>query len=282
MTDIDTIMKGIDGLKPIPQVTQKVMAIAGNEMSSAADLADIIRYDPALTANLLKMCNSAFFGLSSKIESIDQAVAYLGMDQVVDMVIMNLGSENLKRPQKGYDLREGELWKYSVLSALMARDIAEKKSLRNKHLIFTASLLKDIGKAVLSKHIENYVDEIETAVRDRDITFQDAESLIIGIDHAELGAIIAEKWKFSGRMVDIIRNHHLRSGWKEDDLELAAIYVADTLCMIMGIGVGSDGLAYRFHPKVMEKLQFSDTDLQLIMADFAEKMHEVNDLLQTR
>ena len=280
MTDIAAILKDIDKLKPIPQVTHRVMAIAGSKMSSAADLADIIEYDPALTANLLKVCNSAFFGLTRKIDSIHQAVAYLGMDQVVDMVLMNLGSANLKRAQKGYDLREGELWKYSVLSAFMARDIAEKRNLGDKHLVFTAALLKDIGKVVLNSYVENYFDEIEKAIEEQNITFRHAEKLILGFDHAEIGAMAAEKWNFSKRMVEIIRNHHLSLDWDEDDLELASIYVADTLCMIMGVGVGSDGLAYRFHPKVMEKLQLSDNDLQIIMADFAEKMTEVDDLIK--
>lgn len=280
MTDIAAILKDIDKLKPIPQVTHRVMAIAGSKMSSAADLADIIEYDPALTANLLKVCNSAFFGLTRKIDSIHQAVAYLGMDQVVDMVLMNLGSANLKRAQKGYDLREGELWKYSVLSAFMARDIAEKRNLGDKHLVFTAALLKDIGKVVLNSYVGNYFDEIEKAIDEQNITFRNAEKLILGFDHAEIGAMAAEKWNFSKRMVEIIRNHHLSLDWDEDDLELASIYVADTLCMIMGIGVGSDGLAYRFHPKVIKKLQLSDNDLQIIMADFAGKMTEVDDLLK--
>jgi putative nucleotidyltransferase with HDIG domain len=279
MTDVAAILKDIDKLKPISQVTHRVMAIAGNTVSSASDLADIIEYDPALTANLLKVCNSAFFGLARKIDSIHQAVAYLGMDQVVDMVLMDLGSANLKRAQKGYDLREGELWKYSGLSALMARDIAQSKGIGDKHLVFTAALLKDIGKVVLSSHVRNYFDEIGKVIREQNITFRDAEKLIIGVDHAEVGAMAAEKWNLSGRMVDIIRNHHLGAGWNEDDMELAAVYVADTLCMIMGIGVGSDGLAYRFHPNVVEKLHFSETDLQMMMASFGEKIQEVEDLL---
>jgi putative nucleotidyltransferase with HDIG domain len=279
MIDITSIIKGIDELKPIPQVTQKVMAVANDPMSSATDLADIIQYDPALTANILKVCNSAFFGLAQRIDSIHQAVAYLGMDQVVGMAMLNLGSETLKQAQKGYDLREGELWKYSVLSAFMAREIASNKNQKDKHLIFTAALLKDIGKAVLSEYVGNYFDDIEKAIADRDITFRDAEKLIIGIDHAAVGAMVAEKWNFSGRMVDIIRNHHLGAGWPEDDIELATVYVADTLCMIMGIGVGSDGLAYRFHPRVVQKLHLNDTDLQMLMASFGEKLHELDDLL---
>jgi putative nucleotidyltransferase with HDIG domain len=280
MTDIAAILKSIDTLKPLPQVTHKVMAIAENEKSSAADLAECIAYDPALTAGILKVCNSAFFALTRRIDSIHQAVAYLGVNQVADMVLLNLGSANLKQAQEGYDLREGELWKYSVLSAFIARDIAERKGVGDKHLVFTAALLKDIGKVVLNSHVGSYFDEIEGLIRERNITFRQAEDLIIGIDHAEIGARTAEKWNFSKRMVEIIRNHHLNGDWREDDLELATVYVADTLCMMMGLGVGCDGLAYRFHPKVMEKLQFSDKDLQIIMADFAEKIRELDDLLK--
>ena len=279
MIDITSIIKGIDKLKPIPQVTQKVMAIANDPMSSATDLADIIQYDPALTANILRVCNSAFFGLAKRIDSIHQAVAYLGMDQVVGMAMLNLGSENLKQAQQGYDLREGELWKYSVLSAFMARELADNKKQKGKHLIFTGALLKDIGKTVLSEYVGNYFDDIEKAIADRNITFRDAEKLIIGIDHAAVGAMVAEKWNFSGKMGDIIRNHHLGAGWPEDDIDLATVYVADTLCMIMGIGVGSDGLAYRFHPAVVKKLHLNDIDLQMLMASFCEKLHELEKLL---
>jgi putative nucleotidyltransferase with HDIG domain len=163
----------------------------------------------------------------------------------------------------------------------MARDIAEQKRLHDRHLVFTAALLKDIGKTVLSEHVGSYFDEIEKAITNHDITFRDAEKLVIGIDHAEVGAMVAEKWNFSDRMVDIIRNHHLGDGWPKHDMELAAVYVADTLCMIMGIGVGSDGLAYRFHPKVMKELRINDTDLQMMMASFGERLHEVEDLLAT-
>jgi putative nucleotidyltransferase with HDIG domain len=145
--------------------------------------------------------------------------------------------------------------------------------------VFTAALLKDIGKVVLNSHVGSYYDEIEDLIRQQNTTFRQAEQRIIGIDHAEIGARAAQKWNFSKRMVEIIRNHHLNGDWREDDLELATVYVADTLCMIMGLGVGCDGLAYRFHPKVMEKLQLSDKDLQIIIAEFVEKTRELDDLL---
>ena len=155
MSDIEPIIKEIDKLRPVPKVANKVMSIARDPQSSMSQLSEVITYDQALTANLLRMCNSAYFGLPSKIDSVHQAIVYLGMDQLIDLVLMSSGVENLKGKQEGYDLDEGELWRYSVSSALLARELAEKKGSENNHLIFTAALLKDIGKVVLNQYRHN-------------------------------------------------------------------------------------------------------------------------------
>ncbi len=128
MSDIKSIIKGIDKLKPIPQVASKVMSIARDPESSMSDLSKVIVFDTAVTANLLKVANSAYFGLHDKVDSVHQAIVHLGMDQVVDLVVISASSENLKSAQEGYDLNAGDLWKYSVSSALIARELAEKKS----------------------------------------------------------------------------------------------------------------------------------------------------------
>jgi putative nucleotidyltransferase with HDIG domain len=187
---------------------------------------------------------------------------------------------NLKGGQKGYDLDGGELWRYSVSSAVLARKVAELKKIKTSHLVFTAALLKDIGKVVLNDYVGEYLDEIAGLVSSQNISFRQAEKAVIGIDHAELGRIVARKWHFSQRMEEMIGNHHLDDHWDEDDVEMSVIYLADTLCMMMGIGVGSDGLAYRFHRKVVEKLELTEKDLQIIMASFGEKMKEVEDLVR--
>ncbi|MBN2126372.1 MAG: HDOD domain-containing protein [Deltaproteobacteria bacterium] len=280
MRDITAIVKQIDKLKPMPQVASKVMAIAENPQSSMSDLSEVIAYDQALTANLLRLCNSAQFGLSRKIESVHQAIVYLGMDQVVDLAIMSSGGENLKNRQEGYGLDEGELWRYSVSSALLARELAERIEAGNKHMIFTAALVKDIGKVVLNQYVADSIDKIRFLVSEHEFSFREAEKSVIGIDHAELGALVAEKWKFSPKMVEIIRNHHLPGGPEGFDLETAIVYLADTLCMMIGIGVGSDGLAYRFHKDVVERLNFTERDLQETIAGFGEKMQQVEGLFE--
>jgi len=275
MNDLHAIVKEIGKLQPMPQVANKVLSIVEDPESSLAKLSEVILYDQALTANLLKICNSAYFGLPRKIESVRQGIVYLGMDQVVDLVLLMGGRENLKREQHGYDLREGELWRSAVSSALIARELAEKKGSKNNHLVFTAALLKDIGKVVLSQYVADAFEDINSLVTEKGFSFTEAEKEVIGIDHAQLGGMVAETWKFSPRMVEIIRNHHLSEDTPKGDFEISIVHVADSLCMMMGIGVGSDGLAYRFHREAIEHLGFSERDFQEIIAGFSDKFQKV-------
>ncbi len=279
MSDLKSIIKKIDSLKPVPQVANKVMSIARDPNSSMADLSKVIIYDAAVTANLLKVANSAYFGMSGKVNSVHQAIVYMGMSQVIDLVTLASSSEDLKSAQEGYDLDAGELWKYSISSALIARDLAEKKRAQDSNLIFTAALLKDIGKVILSQYVGDSYKKINTLVAEKDFSFREAEKEVIGIDHAELGGMVAETWKFSPKMVEIIRNHHHPDESLESYLETAIVYLADTLCLMMGIGGGSDGLAYRFHQDVVKYLELTERDFQEIMAGFGEKLEEVEALI---
>jgi putative nucleotidyltransferase with HDIG domain len=279
MSNMNSIIKKINRLKPIPQVASKVMSIAQNPKSSMYDLSKVIIYDTAVTANLLKAVNSSFFGLPEKIDSVHQAIVYLGMSQVVDLVLLSASGENLQTAQEGYDLEAGELWKYSVSSALIARELAEKKGAKETHLIFTAALLKDIGKVILSQYVKDSFDKINALVTKQNFTFREAEKEVIGIDHAELGAMVAENWKFSPKMVEIIRHHHRPQETSMSEFESAIVYMADTICMMMGIGVGSDGLAYRFHPEVVESLELTETEFQKMVAGFVEKIEQVEAMI---
>ena len=279
MSDITSIIKKIDQMKPMPQVASKVMSIVQNPETSMSDLSKIIIYDSSLTANLLKMTNSAYFGLPGKVDSVHQAIVYMGMSKVVDLVLMTASAGNLQSAQKGYDLNQGELWKYSVSSALIARELAEKKGIKETHRIFTAALLKDIGKVILSQYVNDSFEKINVLVTEERFTFREAEKKVIGIDHAELGGMVAQAWNFSPQMVEIIQNHHAPQESSMNLIESCIVYLADTLCMMMGIGLGSDGLAYRFHKDIVERLELTERDFQEIIAGFGEKLQQVEQLV---
>jgi putative nucleotidyltransferase with HDIG domain len=279
MTPIQELVKEIKNLKPIPAVITQILEVVDKPNSSMAQIANIIQYDPAVTASVLRTCNSAFFGLKHPAESIKDAVSLLGTDQIIEVVLMKSGAEALSKDQKGYGLYDGAMWKYSVSSALIAKQIAKRLKLKNKNTIFTAALLKDIGKTILDRFVGESFDKISDLVKIEKLSFMEAEKRVIGVDHTELGGMIAKMWKFSPKMVKMIRHHHLSDVSMVKDKEIAVVYLADCICMMMGIGVGSDGLAYRFNDKVMEALGMGPDDISMIIAEFVVNMKEVENLL---
>lgn len=280
MTAIQTLIREIKNLTPVPAVLTPLLEAVDSPGADMATIADIIQYDPALTASVLRSANSAFFGLKHPAETIRDAAGLLGTDQIIDLVMLKSGARVLAGSQQGYDLEKGAMWKYSVSSAIIARQIASDLTLPHKQTIFTAALLKDLGKTVLDKFVKDAFEQISALVKNGNYSFMEAEKKIIGVDHAELGGMIAKMWKFSPRMVRMIRHHHLDHGdMASEDTDIIVVYLADCICMMMGMGVGADGLAYRFHKDAMDALGFKGDDISRVMAAFALQMAEVESLL---
>ncbi len=279
MKDIEDIIKKIRILTPVSQVANKVMELVEDPESVMSDLSEVISYDSSITASLLKLANSAYFGLPGKFDTVHQAVVYLGMDQVVDLVLITSCSGNFKNPQKGYDLKEGELWKASVASAILAKDLAVKKGVGKKHMIFTGALLKDIGKVILSQYVEKSFEKILSIVCTEGKTFIEAEKMVIGIDHCELGALVAKSWNFPESMTQIIKNHHDPRKVEKFKTETSVVYMSDMICMMMGVGVGSDGLSYRFYKDVAKFLNLNEKDVEETIKGFSDQIKRVEALI---
>lgn len=280
MSAIQELIKEIKNLKPVPAVVSQLIEKVDAKGASMSEIAGVIKYDPVVTANLLKTCNSAYFGLKNPAESVEDATAMLGLDQVVELVLLKSGAGVLGGRNKGYDTHEDAMWKYAVSSAMIAKLIADRFGIGNRNTIFTASLLKDIGKTVMDGFIAHRFDKINSLVINRNLSFREAEKKVIGVDHAELGGMIAKMWKFSPKMVKIIRHHHLDDQSVKKDREVLVVYLADCISMMMGLAVGADGLAYRFHSQAARELGVTADDISRIIADFTLGIEEVEKLLK--
>ncbi len=282
MTAIHVLLKEIKNLKPIPAVVHPLLDAVDDPGTGMDDIAAIIQYDPAITASVLRTANSAFFGLRNPAESIKDAANLLGTDQIIDLVMLKSGAAVLKGNQTGDNLSQGVIWKYSVSSALIAKQIATELEMPNRGSLFTAALLKDIGKTVLDSFVQEQFEKIIRLMASENISFMAAEKRVIGVDHAELGGMIAKIWKFSPKMVRIIRNHHIQDIKMIEDQDTAVVYLADYICRMMGMdmGLGADKMTYRFHEAAMKHIGVSTEDVTRIIDEFTVKMQEVEDLLQ--
>lgn len=281
MKDMEAIVEGITRLKPIPKSLQPMMELAKDPEVDMDRLTEAVSQDPVLIANLLKDANSAYYGRSGKFETVNQAVVFLGTAEVFNLVLMAGCRDTLAAAQEGYDLSTGELWRYSLSSALLAKAVAVKTNLADRQLVFTASMVKDIGKLVLSQYVSEKYEEIRGLVDAKGYSFREAEKAVLGIDHAELGAMVAQHWRFSPKMIDIIRHHHHPLQCETATFEAGAVYMGDLLCMMLGVGVGADGLSYRFEQQVIELLGLSDTDMQMLLVEFEMQRDRMEGLLET-
>ncbi len=280
MTDLKDIVEQIDLLEPVPPIAAQILALAQNPDSSLSEIADLIRNDPALTANLLRTCNSVYFGLSRQVESVRDAISLVGLDHIVRLVLLNSLSGNFKKEPAGYGLGEGELWRHAVTSAHVAGVLADRfGAYQNKHLIYTAALIKDIGKLILGRFVAFAYEQINILVHSHGHSFNDAEQRVIGMNHEELGALVGKKWHFSQKLIYIIRHHHLSDESARQDFETSLVYLADIVCMMMGICTGADGLSYRFYSDVLKRMNLSEKGLQGIIAEASKSRQQVQMLL---
>ena len=276
MSSVESIIEAVDHLKPVSDVAGKVMALLDDPDCGMSDLSDIIRHEPALTANVLKLANSSYFGLPGKINDAKQAVVYLGMTQVVDLVLLICCSESFSGSHGGYGLNAGELWKNAVAAAILANDLAEIKGLKQTSLFFSGALLRDIGKVVIDQHVKSAIEPILNRVKNQAITFREAERQVLGFDHCQVGAMVAKNWHFPKPLQCIIRYSHAPLEAKGCFLEAAIVYMADAMCREMEIGLGVDDPSYPEDDRVARSVGLHPPQIQGVIDGFGRKMDRVN------
>ncbi|MBN1841799.1 MAG: HDOD domain-containing protein [Deltaproteobacteria bacterium] len=280
MKDVEEIIKSIEKLPPFPVVASQALKILDDPGASVGDVISVVQYDQAITANVLKMCNSAYYGLARKVHSLREGLVLLGNMQLKEIILASTVVKFFQPENKGYDLAKGELWKHAVATGIISRVISRRVSESEPPSLFTAALLHDIGKAVLNNFVHRYFVEIIALVDTGDYSFLEAESKTLGINHAELGEKIAKSWDFPEDIVQSIRLHHRPEEASAGDVITPIVYLANVITLSMGIGIGRDGLSYRGKQEVMKRYGLKPKDLQAIIIDFYDEYNKVQDVLK--
>ena len=279
MPTLDQLLKESERIEPVPQVVHQLMAMVDDPEAPVSEITELILYEPVVTANLLKVANSAAMGLKRRIDSVHDAVVLLGLKRVIEIIMLDRVTKPLKSVQRGYDLAEGQLWKQSVSCALMASAVADIVLNTEKHIVFTAALLKDIGVIVLDRHMTGPLSEIQSLMASENLSLIEAERRVLGIDHAHLGGHIAVNWNFSPHLAEIISNHHLIDDVTVIADTTAIVYLADSMCSISGINndlfCGPDV----HYERICRQLGLTESDVNRIMSDFYSRQEDIYGLL---
>lgn len=265
---IDDIVRKTSDLPSIPAAALRVVRETDSSTSTAGSVAHILAQDQALSVRVLRLANSAYYGLSRKVSDLSEAVIVLGMRSVRNLAMVASTYPWMIRPLAGYCLGPRQLWAHSFGVAVGAQAVAERSRVPGLEAAFTAGLLHDLGKVALSIWLENKVAAL-IALANRDgLTFDQAERKVLGFDHAEVGQYMAEAWNLPKSLVDGIRYHHEPNLCHPHSPIVDCVHVADYLTMTMGVGLGGDGLQYKFSPECLERIGLTFADLDAITETF--------------
>jgi putative nucleotidyltransferase with HDIG domain len=207
---IDSILGRVDDLPELPQVASKILQLINDPETSASDLAQVISTDQALTARVLRLCNSAYYGMSRKVTTVNEGVTILGFSAIKSLVLIATAYGTVSQSLIGYGMKPGELWTHSLSCAEHARQIAAKVGYAEPDEAFTAGLLHDIGKIVLNQHALPEIYRANNLCMGQQIPVHEAETQVLGFSHAEIGAKLAERWNLPPVLCEAIGGHHER------------------------------------------------------------------------
>jgi putative nucleotidyltransferase with HDIG domain len=276
---LEGIVARVKDLPALPVIVTRVIQLTEDPNSTAKDLSEVLGQDQSLTAKVLRLANSAYYGFPRRINSVTDAVVLLGFGSIRGLVMAASVYDVLEKPVQGYALAPGELWRHSQACAMGARMLAQKVKYRSADQAYVAGLLHDIGKVILSEYLSEVYQKVIDRVILENKPIMDVETAEMGFDHSIVGAKVAEKWNLPPELVDCIGYHHRPLQSTSNPILASIIHVSDVICMTMGIGLGLDGMYYPLDEKALELLKLEPADLEMIMSRLADSLIDGNSVL---
>ena len=279
MISSEQILARVAEIPPLPDVVFQVLRLSNSPKASAKDFVEVIQLDPGITTKVLRLSNSAYFGLPQTVSSLHQAAVYIGINEIVNLVIIGCVNSAYDAPQPGYGLAKGDLWRHSVAVAIASRRLAKKTNYGDPQVAFTGGLLHDLGKLILHEYVHQNLDEIQAVVEQKELNFFEAEEKVIGINHCDVGRIVAEKWNLPESLRDAIQLHHAPKLDVEDADLVALVHIANILCLDHMIGGPIIPQVTEYDPSALEHVNLDAEKLEAEVEPIREDFENANDLL---
>ena len=279
MQTLDEYIDKARHLVPAPTVLPQLVPLLNQPDIDSGRVVDLISYNQSLTASVLRVCNSAYFSRGATIGNLPQAVTHIGFRQLYDIVVSSIAAVTLARPQKGYGVESNELWDHSATTAVAAQLVAKDLRL-DEQVAFTAGLLHDIGKIVLSLALEEASAKVTHEADKNGLSPLEIEMKLLGVNHAEVGGRLLERWKLPENVVSAVRYHHQPSAAKDHSTLAACVYLGNFVAYFMGHGYGRHSLDLKARDETLKILNLSAERLPEYMNQSFERFKAVKALYQ--
>ncbi len=266
------VIENIDNLPSLPAIVSRLIKVVNSPDSSADDAAKLIERDPALTSKMIRLANSAFYGIPRSISSVASAVVILGFNTIRSLAL-SASVIKMFSSVRSTVIDKDRFWKHSITCAIAAKTIVRhfmNIRMMDPESAFCAGILHDIGKLIFSEYVnEGYQEACQYAATNK-IPLLEAEKLILGIDHAEIGRIIADKWALPLDLeYSLVYHHKPQDADKLSEL-VTTVHLADVMAHRLGCGQWEDERYNDEWLKARTVLQIQDGDYKKISESLAE------------
>lgn len=241
----------VDKMPAFPKSVQRILELSRDINCSPKELVMVIEKDPVMTMKLLRVINSACYGIPKQITSVNQAMVYLGLNTVKNMALSFAAMGSLPQHNAGgFDMQRYLM--HSLITASLARTLCQKYSTDDTDPAdcYMAGLLHDFGKVVLAQYLSEEFQQALTLSNDLAIPLYAAERRVIGTDHTVIGGMLMQKWQFPKHLTDNILNHH--SDISAQNTVQSCLFVANQICKQLALGNSGNQVVEALPPALAE------------------------------
>lgn len=282
MNNPKELVAGVINLISLPEICIRVNTALEDPSHTHKQLGDIITHDPALTARILRIVNSAYYNFPNKIELVSRAISIIGEDDLRGLVLATSALEVFKNIPN--QLLNMELfWQHSVFTGIVARLLSKQCNILHGERLFIAGLLHDIGKLILYYKEPKISQDVLLEASESTGQIVDAEQKILGFTHADVGAALIEAWQLPDSLHTIIAHHHSPANAEDFRVETAIVHIANAIVNSLSPDTPIDehmlDESNEFDPVSIEISGIDLKTLPEIVAASQEQTHEVLNIM---
>ncbi len=258
MEIIDKIITGVNNLPTLPTIYTAIFEAMEQPNVTSEKLAKIISTDQVTAFKLLKVANSPFYGFYGRIDTISQAILYLGYNEVRNIVLALSVINFFSRNKILLHFRPVDFWAHSIGVGIATRMIGESIGEKKLENYFLSGIFHDIGKLLFFELAHKDYTRVMEIIENNNIRIKEAEVKVFGIDHARVGQILAEKWKLPVSIQNVILYHHAGVMENKRDPLIASVHLGNIIARIMELGYAGDNLIPEPNPAIWDFMKIPE------------------------
>ena len=278
---VTKIIDNVDSLPSLPSIVLKLMDVVNSSDSSADDAAKLVGQDPALTSKMIRLANSAFYGIPRSISSVSSAVVILGFNTIRSLV---LSASVAKMFEGKHSLDMDRFWKHSIVTAMTAKIIVRhlmSVRMMDPESAFCAGMLHDIGKLIFSQYMPEDYAAVCNYAKEKEISLYEAEETLMGINHAQMGKILADKWSLPPDLECALVHHHDPEKTSEASYLVNIVHLADIITHDLGCNLFDDEVCTDEVEQCRMELKIGTSDFDKIVQTVEASIDKSGEFLST-